>query len=540
MPSLLPSSFGLLALAIPAAFAAGALLVSDRHPFRTAAVSAGAALLAALALAIGWGVGGVPSPTTPVADGALGVLAPSVRLDLVTCVMTGLITFIALIIVRFSGRYLALEPGRRRYVRWLLATLTAVSLLVVSNNLLWLGAAWVATSLALHQLLTFFRHRPQALLAAHKKFLVSRCADLCLLSAIGLISAAAGSLELDAVHRWATTTPQLPTSVTVATVLLVIGASLKCAQLPFHGWLTQVMEAPTPVSALLHAGVVNIGGFLMIRMAPLMMRAELAQTLLVAIGATTAVVAALVMTTQVSAKVTLAWSTCAQMGFMLVQCGLGAYHLALLHLVAHSLYKAHAFLSSGSVVDAWRAAQLAPRRPPAPLGAWVGAALVGLLTIAGIGWSLGVTPTGEPALLALGLVLALALTPILVRSARGPRLAARAFAASGATALLYFGWHELFSRALPLVEHAVTPSMVVRLGLVGGAFLTLFVLQASLQARPSSRLARAIRPALVAGLYLDELFTRATFRLWPPTLPERRPGAERPLSLATDRSIRKV
>jgi NAD(P)H-quinone oxidoreductase subunit 5 len=119
-------------------------------------------------------------------------------------------------------------------------------------------------------------------------------------------------------------------------VLLVASAALKCAQLPFHGWLIQVMEAPTPVSALLHAGVVNIGGFLMIRLAPLMTQSEIAQTLLVICGCTTAVIAALVMTTRVSIKVALAWSTCAQMGFMLLECGLGAYPLALLHIVAHS------------------------------------------------------------------------------------------------------------------------------------------------------------------------------------------------------------
>ena len=539
MPNFSPSLLGAAGLAIPFAFASGALLVSRRTPFRGATIAALAALLAALGLTVSWVLAGAPEQTITLVSGPLAAVGPSVRLDLVTSVMTGLITFIALIIVRFSARYLGREPGRERYARWLLATLAAVSLLVISGNLLWLGAAWVATSLALHQLLTFFQDRPQALLAAHKKFLVSRCADLCLLSAIGLISAAAGSLQLDEVHRWATTTPELPVSVTVATVLLVIGASLKCAQLPFHGWLTQVMEAPTPVSALLHAGVVNIGGFLMIRMAPLMMRAELAQTLLVAIGSTTVVAAALVMSRQVSAKVSLAWSTCAQMGFMLVQCGLGAYHLALLHLVAHSLYKAHAFLSTGSVVDGWRAASLAPRRDPASLGKWIGAALVGLLTVAGIGLGIGLTPASEPALFALGLVVALALTPLLVRGSGGPRLVLRAFGSAAAVALLYFGWHELFAHALPLVERATTASMVVRLVLVGAAFLTLFVLQAALEARPTGRLARALHPRLLAGFYLDELFTRATFRFWPPTLPERRPRAGREL-LPSPRSTRKA
>src|SRR4029079_16771746 len=103
---------------------------------------------------------------------------------------------------------------------------------------------------------------------------------------------------------------------------------------------------------------VNIGGFVMIRLAPLMAKATVAQALLLAVGLVTAIVGSLVMTTRASIKVALAWSTIAQMGFMLVQCGLGVWHLALLHLLAHSVYKAHAFLTSGSVVETWRGASL--------------------------------------------------------------------------------------------------------------------------------------------------------------------------------------
>ena len=146
----------------------------------------------------------------------------------------------------------------------------------------------------------------------------------------------------------------------LATVLLVFGVLLKTAQLPFHGWMLQVMEAPTPVSALLHAGVVNIGGFVMIRLAPLMAHASIAQGMLIGVGLFTTIVASLVMTTRAAIKGVLAWSTIGQMGFMLVQCGLGAWHLALMHLLAHSLYKAHTFLSSGSVVQTWRGASLVP------------------------------------------------------------------------------------------------------------------------------------------------------------------------------------
>lgn len=448
-----------------------------------------------------------------------GFALPRLELDVVTGVMATLVSAIGLVILRFSRSYLRGDPGQRRYTAWLLATLAAVLVLVCASNLLVLWLAWVATSLALHQLLTFYPRRVPALVAAHKKFLVSRVADLCVLGAIGLIAGAVGSVELDVVHAWATAAPALPPSVQAAALLLVLGAGLKSAQLPFHGWLTQVMEAPTPVSALLHAGVVNIGGFLMIRLAPLMVRAEVAQTLLVLLGSVTAVVAALVMCTRVSIKVSLAWSTIAQMGFMLVQCGLGAYHLALLHLVAHSLYKAHAFLGAGSTVEAWRGQTLVARGEPMAVWQWLAGAVVALAMVSAVGALFGASPAHEPALWALAFIVALALTPLVARSTGGGpwRLAALGLG-SVAVAALYFTWHGVFGWLLPVPDAG---DLGVRLGIVIAAFGGLFLVQAVLYARPTGGLARALYPWLFAGLYLDERFTRLTFRLWPPRLPAR-------------------
>jgi NAD(P)H-quinone oxidoreductase subunit 5 len=509
---------GLAALSIPLTYGLAAAAASRGKPFQHAGLAAGFCLGLALLVALGQALvaGGTPLIASFTPEGP-GGLALSVRLDTVTSVMLGLICFIALVIVRFSRAYLQGDAGQARYVRWLMATLAAVTLLASTNNLLVLALAWVGTSLALHQLLTFFSGRPQALIAAHKKFLISRVADLCLLGAIALIGQQVGSLELDAVHAWASTASTLPVALHVATVLLVIGASLKCAQLPFHGWLIQVMEAPTPVSALLHAGVVNIGGLLMLRLAPLMARAEPAQTLLILIGGVTAAVAALVMTTRISVKVMLAWSTCAQMGFMLVQCGLGAYSLALLHLVAHSLYKAHAFLSSGSAVEVWRAQALAPAKPRAGLGAWLAAAGASLLGVTGVAAVYGVSPSQEPALWALALVLSLALAPLLLRGGgQGWRPLVLAGLGAVGVAALYFTWHALFGRLLPPASTGP-----VRVGLAILCFGALFLLQALMQSQPEGRLARALYPRLFAGLYLDEVFTRLTFRIWPPTLPPR-------------------
>ncbi|NNM00948.1 MAG: NADH-quinone oxidoreductase subunit L, partial [Gammaproteobacteria bacterium] len=335
---------------IPAVYALTALVAGAGRAPATAWAAARTGTLAALVLAIFVAISGAIIH----AGSFSHVVAPGLdmpffwlRADAVTVTMLLMVTFIAAVITSYSRRYLDGDADQVGYVRWLMATLCAVAVLIVTNSLLMLALAWIATSLALHNLLTHFADRPQAIIAAHKKFLVSRLADVFLLAAVACVGAAFGTLELDALaSALRGPLPDSPLPM-IAAVLFALTAIIKCAQLPFHGWLIQVMEAPTPVSALLHAGVVNIGGIVMIRLAPLMSQVELAQLLLVIAGTTTVLLAGLVMTTRVSIKVNLAWSTSAQMGFMLVQCGLGAYSLALLHIVAHSLYKAHAFLASG-------------------------------------------------------------------------------------------------------------------------------------------------------------------------------------------------
>lgn len=490
-----------LALAVPATALVGAFAGARRAEAFSAAT---------LLLALGMSLSALEAGAG--AEAMLGV-----RVDLVTCVMLLLVSGIGLVIVRYSRTYLAGDSGLARYFRWLLLTLSAVTALVIANDLLVIALAWTGTSLALHQLLTFHGDRPAALVAAHKKFLVSRLADVCLWSSIVLVQLEVGSLDLDRIAAWASAHPALTPAMEIAAVLLVLAVAFRTAQLPFHGWLMQVMEAPTPVSALLHAGVVNVGGFVLIRLAPWMANATAAQLLLVVIGIFTAVVAALVMTTRVSVKVALAWSTCAQMGFMLVQCGLGLWHLALLHLVAHSLYKAHAFLSAGTAVEAWRVRELTgarPRRSPLGLGLAVVVALGSAAAATGL---LGAAPTMGAADLSawvLALLVGLSLTPLL--AARAPSAVAGVASAVG-VALLYVGWHAVAARLVPTAPpaHALTS---LGWGIVALGLVALFSLKTAFALRPDGHLARRLYPWLYAGLYLDERFTRLTFRLWPPRL----------------------
>jgi NAD(P)H-quinone oxidoreductase subunit 5 len=460
--------------------------------------------------------------------GSWGELRLSFRLDAVTSTVLLLVSFLGWVVVRYSQTYLAGEAHQSRYVRSLMLTLAAVSAVVVSNNLGVLVLAWMATSLALNGLLTFYADRPQALLVAHKKAIASRMAEVCMLLAVGLVGASTGTLEIDQLLQQVAALKQtgssLPLALHTAGVLFAIAAILKCAQLPVHGWLIQVMEAPTPVSALLHAGVVNLGGLVLIRLGGWVAEVPAAQVLLVVVGTTTAAVAALVMMTRISVKVMLAWSTCAQMGFMLMQCGLGAYSLALLHLLAHSLYKAHAFLAAGGAVEQARLQRLTAVRVAPGARATVTAVLASLAVVllAAALWNSIVAPlfpsgVGAASMTTLVLtgIFCLALTPWF--NTQALRWGGFGVWVSSSLALLlvlvYFGLNSAFTLAMGLA--ATTPPHAAALLWVAACFVMLFVMQSLIRSRPQGRLVQQLYPWFFAGLHLDEWFTRLTLRIWP-------------------------
>ena len=273
----------------------------------------------------------------------------SVRLDAVSVIMMLVVTFVGWVVVRYAGTYLDGEARQGQFTGWLLATLAAVLLLVIAGNLWMLAAAWVATSLLLHKLLLFYPERLGAQRAARKKYIIARVSDGALLAAMALLGYSYGTRDIGLIME-AAQNGAAPIGITWAAGLLAVAAVLKSAQFPFHGWLTEVMETPTPVSALLHAGVINAGGFLLIRFADVMLLSPGVLAVLVMVGGFTAIFGSAVMLTQPAVKTSLAWSTVAQMGFMILQCGLALFPLALLHIVAHSLYKAHSFLASGGAV----------------------------------------------------------------------------------------------------------------------------------------------------------------------------------------------
>ncbi len=275
----------------------------------------------------------------------------SVRLDALSVTIFLMISILSFVILRFSTNYLDGDPRKAIFFSRLTVTMAAVELLVLSGNLFQIWVLWVATSVCLHYLLVFYRYRPQAIAAARKKFIVARLGDTSLVAALVLIYSELGTGELDQIFAAISEGAWNPL-LNWAAILLVITALLKSAQFPTYGWLIEVVETPTPVSALLHAGLLNAGPFLMVRLSYLIVESTTSSIILIAVCGFTAVFASVVYLTQPSVKIALGYSSVAHMGFSLLLCGLGIYSAAILHIVAHSFYKAHSFLSSGNAVEA--------------------------------------------------------------------------------------------------------------------------------------------------------------------------------------------
>ena len=495
-----------------------AIRLSVSNAWRIARAASGTALFFSLACCCYALQAGSSLAVHPCIDStaSVGNMHLSFRFDLIASLMLLLVSFLGWVIVSYSNAYMAGDPRELSYISRLMQTLAAVLLLVVTNSLVVFAVAWIVTGFTLHGLLTLYPNRQAAVIAAHKKFLASCLGDIALLGGVLLLENRTGSFEIDRVVDHVLKLHTVPFSIQISAILLAVSAIIKCAQLPLHGWLIQVMEAPTPVSALLHAGVINIGGFMLIRLATVIDTTPAAQVLLVLVGCLTAVICSLVMATRISIKVHLAWSTCAQMGFMLMECGLGLYRLAFLHLLAHSLYKAHAFLGSGGAVNEARIKSLALAIRPPKLPDLLVGSLCGLIVAALSRFLLRPSAHMDVAavfcLMVAGFAVARMLTAASsMRTVVGTGiLAAAAFTVS----TLYFGYDEVFRLVVP--EQAV--GIVKHPALFSGAlaaFGLLYVIQTTIRMAPLGRLATAMYPWLYAGLYLDEIFTRVTFRLWP-------------------------
>lgn len=431
-----------------------------------------------------------------------------IRLDTLAVIMALLVGFLGIVVLRFAARYLEGDPKRSRFLVWMFLTLLSVITLVISNHLLLLLGAWIATSLCLHRLLLHHPERIGAVFAARKKFVYSRLAEASLLAASILLHEGHGTWRIDELVSSIAGGNQA--GLPLAAFLLAFTAMLKSAQFPFHSWLPDTMDTPTPVSALMHAGIINAGGFLVLRLAPVFTAAPSALQLLAVMGTLTAVFGAIVMLAQPGVKRALAFSTIAQMGFMMIQVGLGAWGLALLHLVTHSLYKAYTFLKAGSTVGAAPRAAIPLGTGALTLGALAGVALVAATTT-GLHFLL---PTNSATPVVFLVILSLAIAYGIARAVSAhTALLPRAIAASIGLVLIALSLHLVAGHMLP---EATAPPVPVWLAVfVGAAFVALFFFQALLWRASAHPLGRRLYVHALSGFYVSTVANRMLNRLWP-------------------------
>ena len=283
--------------------------------------------------------------------------------DRLTAVMMVLITSVSTVIHVYSIRYLEGDPGYARFFA-LLSFITFVILALVSSpNLFMLFVCWQLLSWALYLILAFnFPNRP-ACQNAFKTFFAHRVGDVSFLLGIFLAYKYFGTLEFNELFKTAAEQPQMISlfsgmidisAVTAIALLIFVGAIAKSSQFPLHVWLPDTMDSPTPVSALMHAGIINAGGFLLNRLAPFYALSPNTLHIVFVIGLLTVLLGASMMLAQNDIKKTLGFSTMGQMGYMIMECGLGAFALAIFHLIAHGLFKASLFLGAGQGIHAAR------------------------------------------------------------------------------------------------------------------------------------------------------------------------------------------
>ncbi|WP_310774628.1 proton-conducting transporter transmembrane domain-containing protein [Mycobacterium sp. Z3061] len=337
-----------------------ALLAGDRRTRlvgRFGAATAASGLVAAAALSVQVVLHG-PIHASLRTDH--GTLIGEVSAGRLSALLLVLVYGVSTVVQLFALRYLACDRRSGWFTAGTGLLTTASAGLMISGTLIALAFCWTLAGTALCLLLATYWELPAARDGVRRTATAFALGDLALWSAVGLVTMQWGNRSLSEL----TVDKDASPTMLVAAVLIVVAALSRSAQIPFHRWLPATLAAPTPVSALLHAGVVNAGGVLLVRLSPIVSGSALAMGIAFTAGMLSMVYGALVMLTKSDIKGSLAYSTMAQMGFMILTCGLGLSAAAVFHLVGHGFYKATLFLSSGSAIAKRRQKAARPPAPP--------------------------------------------------------------------------------------------------------------------------------------------------------------------------------
>ena len=318
------------------------------------------------------------------------------KIDTLTAVMLVVVTTVSSLVHVYSIGYMHEDDGRPRFFSYLSLFTFAMLMLVTSDNLLQMFFGWEGVGLASYLLIGFWYRKPEANAAAIKAFIVNSVGDFGFALGIFGIFYIFKTISLDEIFAAAAsqqgkTFAFLGYDVDVLTtlcLLLFMGAMGKSAQFLLHTWLPDAMEGPTPVSALIHAAtMVTAGVFMVALLSPLFELAPFALSVVTAVGAVTAFFAATVGLVQNDIKRVIAYSTCSQLGYMFVACGVGAYAAGIFHLFTHAFFKALLFLGAGSVIHAMHHEQdmrnMGGLKAKIPI-TWA-LMLVGTLSLTGVG-----------------------------------------------------------------------------------------------------------------------------------------------------------
>lgn len=443
--------------------------------------------------------------------------------DRVSLTMLAFISFIALVIYRYSMTYLEGESKQSNFIFTLACAIFSAQALVISGNLILFLLCWISLSLCLHALLEYYPERQRAILAARKKFIISRIGDIFLL--LGIIALYSHFNTVDIASLFKLANGALSSTDTfyfqIAAICIVGAAICKSAQVPFHTWLPDTLEAPTPVSALMHAGIVNGGGYALIRLSPLFTSAELALNIATCVGAATATIGMVVMWTQTSIKKSLAWSTVMQMGFMILQCGLGAYALAFIHILGHGFYKAQAFLLSGTISETKH-----PLILPLSFTRSVNSLFLGIIISGLMLWIVasltGLDANSWPGGIISIIVLILALAQIAVPqfSVNNPHLLLRLLSCSTILSLVIISeagvsrfYGASFANVAPLLDRGLAGQIIAIVIIT--LFSTLSVLSCALPFLTKSKYGEIFYSHAVNGFYVGLYTDRLVRALWP-------------------------
>jgi NAD(P)H-quinone oxidoreductase subunit 5 len=409
---------------------------------------------------------------------SLGFGATTLRVDALALILSIVVLGLSALIQSFAIRYLRGDTRQLWFVTTCNLLTGATVLMVCAGSVAVFAVAWIGAGGALILLLATYRTLDQARIGVRRTALRFLIADSAFVVGVTvLLVFAGGDVALDELGAVATSMP-LPVQLGVA-LSLVAAALARSSQLPFQGWLPFTLAAPTPVSALMHAGVVNAGAILVIRFAPAIAPHQLVMIVIFAAGAATMLYASTVRLTRPDVKGRLVFSTMAQMGFMIMTCGLGLFAAAIFHLVAHSLFKSALFLGAGMGVRHHAVDRDLPtRRLPSRSQTVAGVALAVIVPAASLaGAKVLFAPDSTAA--SLGLLAFVAVTASVAlgsafRTNFTPRTIATGTAATVAVAVGYVVFLGAFSAALqPSSIESAAPAWLLVLPAVGLLLLQL-------------------------------------------------------------------